>query len=116
MDFFSLVVGFLIGTATGAAGNYMADRFTDSRREKKQVKENERLWREVEARFPDLIEEMKEDFSNPEHRDTRAFFVKSSKTSIGFLTEPCFQYCVFQTKVATDSRRSLPPIPRESCH
>ncbi|MGB1952354.1 MAG: hypothetical protein ACPHQ9_16430, partial [Marinobacter sp.] len=26
------------------------------------------------------------------------------------------QACVFQTKVATDSRRSLPPIPRESCH
>jgi len=26
------------------------------------------------------------------------------------------QICVFQTKVATDSRRSLPPIPRESCH
>ncbi|MCL1481105.1 MULTISPECIES: hypothetical protein [unclassified Marinobacter] len=25
-------------------------------------------------------------------------------------------YCVFQTKVATDSSRSLPPIPRESCH
>ena len=24
--------------------------------------------------------------------------------------------CVFQTKVATDSRRILPPIPRESCH
>jgi len=24
--------------------------------------------------------------------------------------------CVFQTKVATGSRRSLPPIPRESCH
>ena len=92
MDFFSLVVGFLVGTATGAAGNYMADRFTDSRREKKQVEENERLWREVETRFPDVIEEMKEDFSNAEHRDTRAFFVKSSKTSIGFLAEPCFQY------------------------
>jgi hypothetical protein len=24
--------------------------------------------------------------------------------------------CVFQTKVATDSRRSLPPISRENCH
>ena len=24
--------------------------------------------------------------------------------------------CVFQTKVATDSRRSLPPSPRECCH
>jgi hypothetical protein len=31
--------------------------------------------------------------------------------SLELLTE-----CVFQTKVATDSRRSLPPIPRESCH
>jgi len=24
--------------------------------------------------------------------------------------------CVFQTKPATDSRASLPPIPDESCH
>jgi len=24
--------------------------------------------------------------------------------------------CVFQTKPATDSRRSLPPIPRKCCH
>jgi len=24
--------------------------------------------------------------------------------------------CVFQTKVATDSMRKLPPIPREACH
>ena len=24
--------------------------------------------------------------------------------------------CVFQTKPATDSRRNLPPIPRECCH
>lgn len=24
--------------------------------------------------------------------------------------------CVFQSKVATDSRRKLPPIPREGCH
>ena len=31
-------------------------------------------------------------------------------------TAPEEQACVFQTKVATDSRRSLPPIPRESCH
>lgn len=92
MDIISLLVGFLVGTATGAAGNYMADRFTDSRREKKQIKENDQLWREVETRFPDLIDEMKEDFSNAEHQDTRAFFVKSSNTSIGFLTYPCFEY------------------------
>ncbi|MDO8863951.1 hypothetical protein Q6D67_19880 [Haliea sp. E1-2-M8] len=29
---------------------------------------------------------------------------------------PTTQWCVFQTKPATDSRRSLPPIPRECCH
>jgi hypothetical protein len=92
MDTFSLVVGFLVGTATGAAGNYMADRFTDVRREKKQIKESDRLWREVETRFPEAIDEMRDDFSYPENRDTRAFFVKSSKTSIGFLEEPCFEY------------------------
>ncbi len=36
------------------------------------------------------------------------------KPSISLL--PGASGCVFQTKVATDSRRSLPPIPRESCH
>ena len=30
--------------------------------------------------------------------------------------EICQVTCVFQTKAATDSRGSLPPIPRESCH
>ncbi|WP_460586617.1 hypothetical protein [Haliea atlantica] len=28
----------------------------------------------------------------------------------------CIAACVFQTKPATDSTRSLPPIPRQSCH
>ena len=36
-------------------------------------------------------------------------------TGLGCPYEPP-PVCVFQTKVATDSRRSLPPIPRESCH
>ena len=32
------------------------------------------------------------------------------------LTSDIQRGCVCQTKVATDSSRSLPPIPRESCH
>ena len=32
------------------------------------------------------------------------------------LLEGIHYICVFQTKPATDSRRSLPPIPRECCH
>jgi len=28
----------------------------------------------------------------------------------------CWVKCVFHAKTATDSRRILPPIPRQSCH
>ena len=92
MDGFSLLVGFVVGSATGAAGGYFAEQFTDVRRKKKEIKEKELLWQEIESRFAELINEMRVDFSDPEHRNTRAFFVKSSKTSIGMLSEPCFEY------------------------
>ena len=43
-------------------------------------------------------------------------FAEFEKTQIPNTTLLRQIECVFQTKVATDSRRSLPPIPRESCH
>ena len=39
-----------------------------------------------------------------------------SKQAVSLSLRQFMVTCVFQTKVATDSRRSLPPIPRESCH
>jgi len=36
--------------------------------------------------------------------------------ALGMSRARIYEWCVFQTKVATDSTRSLPPIPRESCH
>ena len=38
--------------------------------------------------------------------------LKLTKATVDKLTPTC----VFQTKPATDSRPSLPPIPRECCH
>lgn len=92
MDILSLSTGFLIGTATGAAGSYLADKFTDKRREKKLAKEQEKLWQDIERRFPSVIAEMRSDFSMPTERNVRAFFVKTSNTMIGLVSEPCFEY------------------------
>lgn len=92
MDLFSLAVGFVTGAFTGAAGNYLADKYTDDRRERRAAKQRARTWREIESRFPAVISEMREDFSRPEAKVVRAFFVKSSNTSIGFTSEPCFEY------------------------
>src|SRR5690554_3435047 len=92
MDIVSALVGLLVGTATGAAGQYFADKYTDQRREKQLAKEQIRLWRTVEQRFPAVIAEMRSDFSSQENRHVRVFFVKESYTILGFVSEPCFEH------------------------
>ena len=92
MDWFSLTVGFLIGTATGAAGSYMADRFTDQRRDSKAAKERDRIWKDIERRFPGFIAEMRKDFSGESGQKVRAFFVMNSRHTLGGYSEPSFEY------------------------
>ncbi|MGQ7956826.1 hypothetical protein ACUTAF_03740 [Pseudomonas sp. SP16.1] len=92
MDLLSLSIGFLSGALTGAAGNYLADKFTDARREKKEAKASEKLWKDIELRFPEIIEEMRSDISSPQGKGVRAFFIKESNTVIAFTSEPCFEY------------------------
>ncbi|WP_083490243.1 hypothetical protein [Stenotrophomonas daejeonensis] len=92
MDIASVLTGFLVGAATGAAGQYFADKYTDQRREKKLAREQARLWQDIEQRFPAVIAEMRSDFSPQENRHVRVFFVKESNTMLGFVSEPCFEY------------------------
>jgi hypothetical protein len=92
MDVISLAVGFLVGAITGATGNYLADKYTDVRREKKALKKQAALWQDVERRFPAVISEMREAFADPDSKGIRAFFVKDSRSMIGFLSEPCFEF------------------------
>jgi hypothetical protein len=92
MDILSLGIGFITGVAATIAGNYLADRFTDARRDKKLRREQTKLWHDIERRFPAVIAEMREDFSQSDRRHVRSFFVKASNTTIGFTSEPCFEY------------------------
>jgi len=48
--------------------------------------------------------------------DTGTLWLPIPSMVLGIFSVLMLFDCVFQTKVATDSRRSLPPIPRESCH
>ena len=92
MDFQSLAIGFLTGAVTGAAGNYLADKYTDTRRRKEEERETKRFWRDVESRFPKIIQEMKSDLRQEGMSGARVFFVKESYTMIGCPSEPCFEY------------------------
>lgn len=92
MDILSLAVAFLVGAATGALGNYIADKYTDARREQKAFKERMQPWQDIEARFPEITAEIRADFSSTEGRAVRAFFVKESNTLIAFTSEPSFEY------------------------
>lgn len=74
-SFISHSITFLIGAATGAAGTYLADKFTDQRRDKEEQSKAKRLFEETARKMPDLIAEMRMDLSQPEHATFREFFV-----------------------------------------
>ena len=92
LDVPSAGAGFLAGALTGAAGTYLADRYTDVRRAQETRRELDAQWRDIQRRFPAVIEEMRTDFAGPDGSTVRAFFVKSSTTSLGFTSEPAFEY------------------------
>ncbi len=60
------IISFLAGTATGAAGSYFATKYTDRRREKEGKKKVKNTFQKIQKIMPELIQEMKNDFSNPE--------------------------------------------------
>lgn len=91
MDLFTLAVGFVVGTFTGASGQYLATKYTDKRRSKEASSAQRDQWNDIEKRFPAIIEEMKEDAKNPELQSVREFFVKSSRTTVN-RDEPFFAY------------------------
>lgn len=87
----SLLVGFLVGTATGASGPYFAELFTDKRREKHARKRISAQWRELESRFPKLISEMRQDASKSGCEGIREFFTLRRGLQLN-IQEPCFIY------------------------
>lgn len=91
MDIFSLAVGFVVGALTGAAGSYLGDKYTDSRRAKEKKSQSDNEWKDLHQKFPLIMDEMIEDVCKPESRGIRKFFVCESTWSIS-KSEACFEY------------------------
>ena len=56
-------VTFVVGVATGAAGKYFADKFTDLRRDKAKTRTTKKTFNKIRNQMPELIAEMKDDFT-----------------------------------------------------
>ncbi len=83
---------FLIGVATGAAGNYLAAKYTDKRRDKENAKKLVRSFNRAKDQMPDLIKEMKEDFSKHQNSSICEFVILPNKGVIFNSRQPRFIY------------------------
>jgi hypothetical protein len=66
---------FLLGTATGAAGTYFADKCTDKRRRKEASAATQTAFSKLFELMPDLLRQMQQDFAQPGRSSCREFFV-----------------------------------------
>lgn len=92
MSVVSYCATFLLGVATGAAGTYFADKFTDQRRSSERNRERMKNFLDVRSQMPELIAEMKDDLSSDELKLCREFFVESKNILISSKTKKRFIY------------------------
>jgi hypothetical protein len=66
---------FLIGVASGVIGKYYGDLFTDKRKQQESGAGRKKKWEDVKKKMPELIAEMKTDWSKSENALFRKFFI-----------------------------------------
>src|SRR6266571_1298987 len=71
----SHALAFLLGTATGAAGTYFADKYTDKRRRQETAAVANSEFAKLFELMPDLLREMQHDSAEPGRSSWREFFV-----------------------------------------
>lgn len=86
---------FLGGTAVGAAGKYLADRFTDQRHKSEQEATEREKFLHVKTLMPKLLQEMQDDLQKQEDLHIREFVVLPARTFTFNHDRPRFEY--FQT-------------------
>lgn len=92
-DWLSSVIGFLVGTATGAAGTYFAEKYTDKRRVSEYGSKLKQEFIKLKKQMPELISEFKDDLSKKENKLIREFFVLPNKrVCLGGSEKPRFAY------------------------
>lgn len=90
------LVTYLIGVATGAGANYFANKYTDRRHDKEEIKKEAENFTKVKNQMPELIAEMKQDFTNEENSSIREFVLLPSNKVIFNSDQPRFSY--FETE------------------
>ena len=76
----SHAVTFLGGTAVGAAGKYLADRFTDQRHKSEEETDARKKFLHIKGLMPQLLQEMKEDLRRQEDLHIREFVVLPARS------------------------------------
>jgi hypothetical protein len=69
----TLLFTFLVGALSGAAGQYLADKYTDKRKYQEAQKASVELVKKVRSLMPELISEMKEDVMKQGYETVREF-------------------------------------------
>ncbi len=93
IDIVSMLIGFVAGTATGAAGTYFGMKYTDRRREREATSRAGRAFRAIRKQMPELIAEMKVDLNREGEELIREFFVlPNRKVRVGGSTKRRFAY------------------------
>jgi hypothetical protein len=84
-------LAFLLGAMTGAAGQYLADKYTDQRRRQEAAATVNSEWLRLTAKMPALFAEMNADLKG--NALVREFFVLPNvNVSLGGSSQPRFTY------------------------
>ena len=82
MEFWGIpILTYLLGIFSGAGGKYLADRFTDQRKKQESKEQTIKEFKKLVEIMPKLLNEMKIDFSNPEHNSIRKLVVIPSRNA-----------------------------------
>jgi len=82
-----------LGAFTGAAGKYLADKYTDKRRSKEKETGKRKIFLNLAEKMPELIKEMQEDLSKPEWMVIREFYIlPNDRVSFNSGGERCLFY------------------------
>lgn len=83
---------FLSGVTVGAGGQYLADRFTDQRRKKENLSEENRRFESIKSDMPNLFAEMAQDLRGDESWSIREFVIAPHHRVVFNGTKPRFMY------------------------
>jgi hypothetical protein len=88
----SHIISFIIGITTGVLGSFIASRLSDKAKKKDDYKDRRKEFKSLVAKMPNLVEEMKNDLSNPEMYGCKEFFISPSKNVVFNIRTPVFFY------------------------